>query len=62
MTIGDVIIYQNDQEEILYKNLALKTSLNNFLGLLFSFFWTKPEKVYKNYIIHFQTARREWKK
>ena len=52
MAIGDVIIYQNDQEEILYKNLALKTSLNNFLGLLFSFFCTKPGKVKKK--LHYQ--------
>jgi len=59
LAIGDVIIYQNDQEEILYKNLALKFSLNNFFILLFSFFCTKPGKVKKNYIVTFQTARRE---
>jgi len=45
MAIGDVIIYQNDQEEILYKNLELKTSLNHFLVLLLSFFYTKQGKV-----------------
>jgi len=59
MAIGDVIIYQNDQEEILYKNLELKIGFNNFLVLLFIFFCTKPGKVKKNYIVNFQTARRE---